>query len=88
VAGGSPYWNPKTETLARPELEALQLAKLRGGGDSVADSLHRRLALALEGLNVGRQRAATGELPRFALPAKRTVEKRDVPVAARVEVVG
>jgi phenylacetate-CoA ligase len=29
VSGESPYWNPKTETLARPELEALQLAKLR-----------------------------------------------------------
>lgn len=26
---GSPYWNPKTETLPRADLEALQLAKLR-----------------------------------------------------------
>ena len=25
----SPYWNPKTETLGREQLEALQLAKLR-----------------------------------------------------------
>ncbi|HXO06951.1 MAG TPA: phenylacetate--CoA ligase family protein, partial [Solirubrobacteraceae bacterium] len=25
----SPYWNPKTETLAREQLDALQLAKLR-----------------------------------------------------------
>ncbi|HYT26802.1 MAG TPA: phenylacetate--CoA ligase family protein, partial [Actinomycetota bacterium] len=25
----SEYWNPKTETLGREELEALQLAKLR-----------------------------------------------------------
>lgn len=25
----SPYWNPRHETLARPELEALQVAKLR-----------------------------------------------------------
>ena len=29
MAGDSPYWNPKTETLARSQLEALQLAKLR-----------------------------------------------------------
>ena len=26
---GSPYWNPKTETLDRERIEALQLAKLR-----------------------------------------------------------
>ncbi len=25
----SPYWNPRHETLPRPELEALQVAKLR-----------------------------------------------------------
>jgi phenylacetate-CoA ligase len=25
----SAYWNPKIETLERPQLEALQLAKLR-----------------------------------------------------------
>ncbi|MDQ6816384.1 MAG: phenylacetate--CoA ligase family protein, partial [Actinomycetota bacterium] len=29
MAADSPYWNPKTETLARERLEALQLAKLR-----------------------------------------------------------
>jgi phenylacetate-CoA ligase len=29
VASHSPYWNPKTETLARPQLEALQLVKLQ-----------------------------------------------------------
>jgi phenylacetate-CoA ligase len=29
VTGASPYWNPKTETLARDQIEALQLAKLR-----------------------------------------------------------
>src|SRR5436309_2819173 len=29
VTGASPYWNPKTETLGREQLEALQLAKLR-----------------------------------------------------------
>jgi phenylacetate-CoA ligase len=29
VAGESPYWNPKTETLDREQLEALQLVKLR-----------------------------------------------------------
>ena len=29
MADDSPYWNPKTETLERERLEALQLAKLR-----------------------------------------------------------
>ncbi len=29
MAGESPYWNPKTETLGREQLRALQLAKLR-----------------------------------------------------------
>ena len=29
MASESPYWNPKTETLPRERLEALQLAKLR-----------------------------------------------------------
>ena len=29
MAGESPYWNPKTETLGREQLQALQLAKLR-----------------------------------------------------------
>src|SRR5256714_15511268 len=29
LAGDTPYWNPKTETLDRERLEALQLAKLR-----------------------------------------------------------
>src|SRR5437764_9529608 len=29
VAGESLYWNPKTETLGRERLQALQLAKLR-----------------------------------------------------------
>ncbi len=29
MAGESPYWNPKTETLGRQQLRALQLAKLR-----------------------------------------------------------
>jgi phenylacetate-CoA ligase len=29
LAGDSPYWNPKTETLDRERIEKLQLAKLR-----------------------------------------------------------
>ena len=29
MTGDSPYWNPKTETLGRDQLESLQLAKLR-----------------------------------------------------------
>jgi phenylacetate-CoA ligase len=36
VATDSPYWNPKTETLDRERLEALQLAKLRRQGEWAA----------------------------------------------------
>ena len=42
--------------------------------DELSDSLHRRLALAHEGLNFRVERASTGELPRFELKAKRTVD--------------
>jgi phenylacetate-CoA ligase len=45
--------------------------------DVVSGDLHRRLALAHEGLNFRVERAATGELPRFELKAKRTVDKRE-----------
>ncbi len=54
------------------------------GWDALADTLHRRLSLAHEGLNFRIVRAATGELPRFELKAKRTVDQRETPASARV----
>jgi phenylacetate-CoA ligase len=53
-----------------------------GDWDAFADQLHRRLAHAHEGLNFRIQRAEPGELPRFELKAKRTVDLRDAPVGA------
>jgi phenylacetate-CoA ligase len=50
--------------------------------DGLAETLHTRLALAHEGLNFRIERAGTGELPRFELKAKRTVDKRDAPIGA------
>jgi len=48
----------------------------------LSDLLHRRLALAHEGLNFRVERAGAGELPRFELKAKRTVDLRDAPIGA------
>lgn len=48
--------------------------------DALADDLHRRLALAHEGLNFRVEEAGAGELPRFELKAKRTVDLRDSPL--------
>jgi phenylacetate-CoA ligase len=50
--------------------------------DVLCDGLHRRLALAHEGLNFRVERAGAGELPRFELKAKRTVDLRDAPIGA------
>ena len=50
--------------------------------DSIAEQLPRQLALAHEGLNFRLERAGQGELPRFELKAKRTVDLRDVPMGA------
>jgi phenylacetate-CoA ligase len=50
--------------------------------DGLAESLHNRLAFAHEGLNFRIERASAGELPRFELKAKRTVDKRDAPIGA------
>jgi phenylacetate-CoA ligase len=44
--------------------------------------LHNRLALAHEGLNFRVEQAGEGELPRFELKAKRTVDTRDAPIGA------
>ena len=46
----------------------------------LGDVLHRRLALAHEGLNFRIERAAPGELPRFELKAKRVIDMRESPV--------
>jgi phenylacetate-CoA ligase len=48
--------------------------------NGLAGDLHRALGLAFEGLNFKIERAAAGELPRFELKAKRTVDLRDVPM--------
>jgi phenylacetate-CoA ligase len=50
--------------------------------DGLAETLHNRLALAHEGLNFRIERAGAGELPRFELKAKRTIDKRDAPIGA------
>jgi phenylacetate-coenzyme A ligase PaaK-like adenylate-forming protein len=51
--------------------------------DDVAQSLQTELAHAHEGLSFRIERAAGGELPRFELKARRTVDKRDAPLQAR-----
>ena len=53
-----------------------------GRWDALHEDLHKRLALAHEGLNFRIERAGEGELPRFELKAKRTVDKRDAPIGA------
>ncbi len=48
----------------------------------LCETLQKELAHAHEGLNFRVERAGTGELPRFELKAKRTVDKRDAPIGA------
>jgi phenylacetate-CoA ligase len=50
--------------------------------DGLAETLHNRLAMAHEGLNFRIERAGAGELPRFELKAKRTVDQRTAPIGA------
>jgi phenylacetate-CoA ligase len=50
--------------------------------DELSGGLHKRLAHAFEGLNFRIERAGAGELPRFELKAKRTVDLRDAPIGA------
>jgi phenylacetate-CoA ligase len=52
------------------------------GWDALSEALHIRLALAHEGLNFRVEQAGAGELPRFELKAKRTVDTRDAPIGA------
>ena len=49
---------------------------------ALSESLRKHLAHAHEGLNFRVERAGAGELPRFELKAKRTVDLRDQPVGA------
>lgn len=71
----------RDEITLRIELKA-DLVDGDGRWPELARDLHRRLALAHEGLNFRIERAATGELPRFELKAKRTVDTRDAPIGA------
>jgi phenylacetate-CoA ligase len=48
----------------------------------MAEQLHTKLALAHEGLNFRIERAGHGELPRFELKAKRTLDLREAPIGA------
>jgi phenylacetate-CoA ligase len=52
--------------------------------EALSSTLHRRLADAHEGLNFRVEQAAAGELPRFELKAKRTVDLRERPAHAVV----
>jgi phenylacetate-CoA ligase len=54
----------------------------QAGWTALSDDLHRRLSHAHEGLNFRIELADAGELPRFELKAKRTVDKRDAPIGA------
>ena len=51
--------------------------------EPLSRALHTRLAHAHEGLNFRIERAGEGDLPRFELKAKRTIDKRDTPIGAR-----
>jgi phenylacetate-CoA ligase len=52
------------------------------GWEALSADLHGRLAHAHEGLNFRMELADAGELPRFELKAKRTVDQREQPVGA------
>jgi phenylacetate-CoA ligase len=69
----------RDEITLRVELKP---GSVSGEWETVADELHRRLALSHEGLNFRVERAGEGELPRFELKAKRTVDLRDAPIGA------
>jgi phenylacetate-CoA ligase len=58
VTTDSPYWNPKTETLDRERIEALQLAKLRRQCEwAAARSPWYRRRFASEGVDPGQLRS-------------------------------
>ena len=51
-----------------------------GDWEDMAGRLAKALAEAHEGLRFEVERAAEGELPRFELKARRTVDERDTPI--------
>jgi phenylacetate-CoA ligase len=53
-----------------------------GEWGSMSEQLHKQLSHAHEGLNFRLELAGEGELPRFELKAKRTVDLRDEPIGA------
>ncbi|SDW54443.1 phenylacetate-CoA ligase [Amycolatopsis xylanica] len=63
---GSPYWNPKTETLSRAELDSLRLAKLRVLCRHAMSSAHYRRAFAQAGFEPDQLRGL-GDLRRIPL---------------------
>ncbi len=69
----------RDEITLRVELKA---AAGDAGWDALSETLHKRLSQAHEGLNFRIERAGAGELPRFELKAKRTIDKRDAPIGA------
>jgi phenylacetate-CoA ligase len=71
----------RDEITLRVELK-VDVADVDGRWVELARDLHRKLALAHEGLSFRIDRADTGELPRFELKAKRVVDKRDAPIGA------
>lgn len=54
----------------------------QGDWDGLREALRKRLANEHEGLQFRVEQAPAGELPRFELKAKRTVDKRDAPIGA------
>lgn len=62
----------------------VEVAEQIGESDwpTMADRLGKELAAAHEGLRFNVERAGAGELPRFELKARRTVDKRDQPIGA------
>jgi phenylacetate-CoA ligase len=70
----------RDEITLRVELKA-EAGDAGWGG--LSETLHKRLAQAHEGLNFRIERAGEGELPRFELKAKRTIDQRDAPIGAR-----
>jgi phenylacetate-CoA ligase len=69
----------RDEITLRVELKA---NAADSGWDALSETLHKRLSQAHEGLNFRVERAGAGELPRFELKAKRTIDKRDAPIGA------
>ena len=65
---------------------ALRVEPAEGTSDQtwadMAERLAKALAEAHEGLRFEVERAAAGELPRFELKARRTVDLRDQPIGA------